>query len=127
MWATEDDDYGDLRISAASLAVDAGNNAAVPAGITTDLDGNARFVDVPTADDVGSGTAPIVDIGAYERQHLVGDVNGDWVVDVIDLLWLIDTFGKAAGDPGYNSACDFNHDGTVDVIDLLDMIGNFGK
>ncbi len=139
-WGTADDVLADLRLAAGSPCIDAGSNADVPADaadlngngnvtepLPYDLAGNPRFVDDPTAPDTGIGTAPIVDIGAYERQHLIADVDGDWRVDVIDLLWLIDTFGKSAGDPAYNAACDFNGDGAVDVIDLLVMIDNFGK
>jgi len=51
---------GDLRLQLTSPAIDAGNNAAVPPGVTTDLDGNPRFVDF-----TGRGNA-IVDMGAYE-------------------------------------------------------------
>ncbi len=58
---------GDYRLAAGSPAVDAGNNAAVPVGVTTDLAGAARFVDDPTKADTGAGTPPIVDMGAYER------------------------------------------------------------
>ena len=65
-WGTSDDYYGNLSISAASPVVDAGSNAAVPASITTDFAGNPRFQDVPTTPDTGQGTAPIVDMGAYE-------------------------------------------------------------
>jgi len=66
-WRTADDDYGDLRLQANSPCIDAGRNAALPSGITTDLAGNPRFADVPTVPDTGSGTPPIVDMGAYER------------------------------------------------------------
>jgi len=59
---------GELRLQLTSPAIDAGNNAALPSGITTDLDGNLRRVDIPTVTDSGSGTAPIVDMGAYEAQ-----------------------------------------------------------
>jgi hypothetical protein len=48
---------GDLRLQACSPAINVGNNAAVPGGITTDLDGNPRIYD--------NG---IVDMGAYEYQ-----------------------------------------------------------
>jgi autotransporter-associated beta strand protein len=65
-WRTVDDDYGDLRLRPSSPCIDAGNNSAMPAGITTDLAGNPRFVDVPGVVDTGSGTAPLVDMGAYE-------------------------------------------------------------
>ena len=56
----------DLRLQGNSPAIDAGDNSAVPAGMTTDLDGKARFVDVESVPDTGSGVAPIVDMGAYE-------------------------------------------------------------
>ena len=62
---------GNLRLQLTSPAIDAGNNAAVPAGITTDLDGNPRFVDIPTVPNTGSGTPPIVDMGAYETQDTI--------------------------------------------------------
>ena len=57
-----------LRLQLISPAIDAGNNAAVPASVTTDLDGKPRFVDIPTVTDTGSGTPPIVDMGAYEAE-----------------------------------------------------------
>lgn len=57
---------GDYRLGASSPAIDAGNNGVVPAGVTLDLDGNPRFVDDPSVADTGNGTAPLVDIGAYE-------------------------------------------------------------
>ncbi len=61
---------GNLRLMLDSPAIDAGNNAAVPAGVTTDLDGNPRFVDIPTIPDTGNGTPPLVDMGAYEAQYV---------------------------------------------------------
>jgi hypothetical protein len=57
---------------------------------------------------------------------LVGDVNGDGCVDVVDLLYLVDAFGSVTGDANYDAACDFNSDGSVDVIDLLYMVETFG-
>lgn len=54
------------RLQMASPCIDAGNNQAVPAGITTDLDGTARFLDDPAVADTGLGVPPIVDRGAYE-------------------------------------------------------------
>lgn len=77
---------GDLRLQSGSPAIDAGNNDAVPAD-THDLDGDsdtseplpydfdnqARFWDMPLADS-GNGTAPIVDIGAYESEISLTEV-----------------------------------------------------
>jgi hypothetical protein len=60
-----------LRLQLSSPAIDAGNNAAVPITVTTDLDGNERFEDIPTVPDTGNGTPPIVDMGAYEAQDTI--------------------------------------------------------
>jgi predicted outer membrane repeat protein len=62
-WGTADDDYGDLRLQITSPCIDAGSNAGVPAGVTTDLAGNARIIDIPGIHDPGA----IVDMGAYEH------------------------------------------------------------
>jgi len=68
-WGTADDDYGDLRLQYGSPVIDAGDNTAPGlAGITTDLGGKPRFYDVPEITDTGVGPAPVVDMGAYERQ-----------------------------------------------------------
>jgi len=70
----------DYRLSIASPCIDAGANASVPPDlfdldgdanqaepIPLDFDGFARFVDVPSVPDTGSGSAPIVDMGPWER------------------------------------------------------------
>ena len=63
-----DPDNGNFRLSPGSPSIDAGDNTAVPLEITTDLDGNPRFVDDPDTPDTGNGDPPIVDMGAYELQ-----------------------------------------------------------
>ncbi|MCU0780787.1 MAG: choice-of-anchor D domain-containing protein [Akkermansiaceae bacterium] len=55
-WRTADDG---LRLQAGSPGIDTGSNILVPAGVTTDLLGNPRFIMV-------SATFPVVDRGAYE-------------------------------------------------------------
>jgi predicted outer membrane repeat protein len=64
---TPDDD---LHLTCSSPALDGGDNSAVPAGVTTDLDGNPRFrgLGEPVVD------KPPVDMGPYEEQDY-----GDWV------------------------------------------------
>jgi hypothetical protein len=60
---------GDYHLASGSRCADAGNNAAVPGVSTIDLGGASRIEDDPIAADTGAGTAPIVDIGAYERPN----------------------------------------------------------
>lgn len=74
---------------------------------------------------VGSGISP----QGLQRGYLLtpigpGDVNGDGVVNVADLLALINSWGQcpAQGD----CFADFNNDGIVNVADLLLLIENWG-
>jgi hypothetical protein len=65
-------------------------------------------------------------VSAVNTLSVAGDVDGDSHVDVVDLLYLVDSFGTIQGDPLYDPCCDFNIDGSVDVVDLLIMVENFG-
>ncbi|MCC7012488.1 MAG: right-handed parallel beta-helix repeat-containing protein [Planctomycetes bacterium] len=58
---------GDFRLGLSSPAIDAGSNAAA-IGLTLDLNGLARFVDDCARPDTGAGSAPLIDIGAFESQ-----------------------------------------------------------
>jgi hypothetical protein len=124
----EDQAGGDFQLGAGSPCIDAGNNAAVPAGVTTDLAGQPRFVDDPSVTDTGSGTPPIVDMGAYERQiavACVGDTNDSGAVDVDDLVAVILAWGDCPKPPASCDA-DVNDSGTVDVDDLVAVILAWG-
>ena len=52
---------------------------------------------------------------------VLGDVNGDGVVNVTDLLAIMDVWGPCTDCPA-----DLNGDGLVNVVDLLEVIGNWG-
>ena len=121
-WGTIDDDYGDLRLTSGSPCIDAADNTAVPKDITTDLDGNPRFVDDPDTPDTGFGNPPIVDMGAYEFQGAspcpwdCGDNDGN--VGIVDFLALLAQWGG----PG---SCDFDGGG-VGINDFLDLLAAWG-
>ncbi len=129
----QDNDY---RLAGGSPCIDAGSNAAVPADtvdldadgdamepLPLDLDGGARFVDVPGWPDTGPGTPPIVDMGAYEVWVVWGDVNCDGGVDFDDIdpfilaLGSHEAYGLAYPGCPYESA-DTNADGYVDFDDI---------
>jgi uncharacterized repeat protein (TIGR01451 family) len=65
---TADDD---LRLRGGSPAIDAGDNLALPAAATTDIQGSPRRVDDPSAPDAGLGGSPQIDMGAYEYQNVL--------------------------------------------------------
>ncbi|MCK4871421.1 MAG: right-handed parallel beta-helix repeat-containing protein [Phycisphaerales bacterium] len=106
---------GDYRLLVGSPCIDASDNLAVPAEITTDLDGNPRFHDDPGMDDTGNGDPPIVDMGAYEFQGespaCPGDLNGDGQRDQSDLGILLASYNIDAGG-------DIDGDGDTDQADL---------
>jgi predicted outer membrane repeat protein len=121
-WGTFDDDYGDLRLQAGSPCIDAGSNSAPLADMVTDLDGHGRFYNDPATPDCRwapgtCGTAPIVDMGAYE--FIAGDYDRDGDLDSADLAG----FQACVSGPGvpYSGDCtkaDLNHDGAVDLADF---------
>lgn len=135
---------GNYRLLATSPCIDAGHNWLLPQDVLDvngngsmielwplDFDGNPRVTDNPNVK--GSGCSPIaavVDMGAFETAGTphptpikLGDLNGDGVVDVSDLLVLLTSWG---GPHAGCSLADLNFDGFVDVQDLLILLGNWG-
>jgi hypothetical protein len=53
-----------------------------------------------------------------QAKSLVGDINGDGIVDDQDLHLFMCIYGKTIFDEGYNANADFNDDGRVDIRDL---------
>lgn len=98
----------------------------------TDLTGTARL-DWNVPANMGCGAHQILAIftgddplnassgGATLTVRLPGDVNGDNVVNDVDLLAVLFSFG------GFDSNADLNRDGTVNDADLLIVLFNFGS
>jgi hypothetical protein len=111
----------DNRIATCSPCVDAGDNTALPSPPpATDLAGNARFVDDPLVPDTGQGLPPIVDLGAYEYQaDCRADLSGDGVVNHVDLIILLSSYGSNAGG-------DLDCDGSTNLYDLAALLSAYG-
>ena len=76
-----------LSISATPVS-DRGDNAASMTHLLPDLDGEI-----------------------YLKTRNPADVNGDWVVNILDLVQVANSFGKSTPDP--------NGDGMVNILDLV--------
>ncbi len=118
---------GDYHLSAGSPCIDGADNTAVPAGVTTDLDGNPRFVDDLDTPDTGNpeGVNPIVDMGVYEFQYVSScpwDLDGSGDVGINDFLDLLAQWGTDPGGPP-----DFDGSGDVGITDFLALLGNWGS
>lgn len=132
---------GDFRLLPDSPCIDSASNALTPLD-SQDLDGDGdvteplpvdfaglpRFVDDPAIDDCpfaeDCGDAPIVDMGAFERQVATGDLDGDGVVGPADLAIILGNWGPCA-DPS-DCPADLDGDGVVGPIDLAVVLGNWG-
>ena len=129
------DDYGDLRLRSDSPAVDAGDNALLPAD-AYDLDGDGDM-DEPIPIDLAGNTRvrdgdgdelATVDMGAYEYFDLLfvpGDLNGDEVVNSGDLNIVRANWGRTV-DAGSLVDGDASGDGAVDSGDLNVIRANWG-
>jgi hypothetical protein len=69
-----------------------------------------------------SGSMNGVVVQSLNTARLMGDVNGDCVVDDADLLEVLFNFGATG-----NTSADVNCDGVVDDADLLIVLFNFGS
>ena len=48
-----------------------------------------------------------------------GDINGDGIVNTLDSIPFMNSFGKSSGQPGYNQAADLKVDGVIDIYDAI--------
>ena len=62
---------------------------------------------------------PDVDGEIYLKAKHPADVNGDWVVNILDLIQVANGFGQSAPDP--------NGDGAVNVLDLVFVAQQFSQ
>ena len=118
---------GDLRLSRASPALDAGHNWAIAPLAATDLLGNPRFAADTNDVDTGCGLPVVVDMGSYEFQGepfavKYGDVTGDGAVDIADQVRLLAAWG-----PCTEICClaDLDRDGFVGINDFLTLLAEW--
>ena len=73
--------------------------------------------------------------GQYRKcaiSPLQGDINGDGIVNMQDIVIAALAFGSSVGEPNvigepYNPDADLNNDGIIDICDLVIIAINFGK
>ena len=58
---------------------------------------------------------------------LRGDLNGDNVVDITDIMLIAQHWRAVEGDPDYNKGWDLNWDGVVDILDIMLVVKHWGE
>jgi len=58
---------------------------------------------------------------------LLGDINGDGVVNILDAILLAKAFGSRPGSPNWDPRADLNKDNVVNILDAIILALNFGK
>jgi hypothetical protein len=59
--------------------------------------------------------------------RIMGDVNGDGIVNMDDIMTIVSAFGSYSGHPRWNPDCDLNQHGIVDLSDIVAALMNYGK
>ncbi|HEY4675204.1 MAG TPA: PQQ-dependent sugar dehydrogenase [Candidatus Bathyarchaeia archaeon] len=58
---------------------------------------------------------------------LATDINGDGIVDIVDITIVATAFDSALGDPKYNAQADLDDNGVIDILDITMVAIDFGK
>ncbi len=99
-----------------SPCIDAGSNTAVTLGL------DDRTTRTDEAPDVG-----IVDMGyhAETSSRVRGDVDGNGIVNGLDLTAVISAWETEPGDPLWDPAADLDGNGVINGLDLTEVISNW--
>ncbi len=75
---------------------------------------------------IGGTSRNIVDVFYTSARTLIGDVNADFKVDILDAALVASAFDTRLGDAGFNAAADFDNNGQIDIVDVALLAANFG-
>lgn len=67
-----------------------------------------------------------LDDGAI-KVRILGDIDGDGKVDILDAIQFGNYFGLQQGDTNWNADADVNRDGKTNILDIIIVAENFGK
>ena len=62
-----------------------------------------------------------------QAEELVGDINGNGIVDIYDAVRFSFAFNSTPSDPRWDPDADLNKDGSVDIYDAIIFAGHFGQ
>jgi hypothetical protein len=66
-------------------------------------------------------------VGNVITVSIVGDVDGDFDVDISDVVKITAIYGLKRDDPRYNSNSDINGDGAITILDVVKCTAHYGQ
>jgi len=58
---------------------------------------------------------------------VLGDVDGDFDVDIFDIISIVNCYGSGEGEPEYIANYDIDGDGDIDIFDIVAACGHYGE
>jgi hypothetical protein len=105
----------------ATISFNATYGTIYPQTVGCDL----HLYDTILGDPTGQSIAHDTIDGYYAFVPIKGDLNGDGIVNILDLVKLAGKFGKTV--PPEDPIYDFNNDTKINILDAIIVAGNFGK
>jgi len=66
-------------------------------------------------------------IGGSITETIIGDVTGDYKVDIFDIYQFARAFDSTPEHPRWKPNCDLNNDGKINIVDIFHAARNYGK
>ncbi len=110
-------DFGDGNITTVS-------NATILHVYTTEAN---YTVTLTVTDSLGLQSNKTYTIRVSTTTPVLGDINGDGTVNILDAIILAKAFGSKQGSPNWDPRADLNKDNAVNILDAIKLAANFGK
>jgi len=66
-------------------------------------------------------------VGGIVTVTIPGDVDGDFDVDILDVVKITGIYGSKRGDPGFNPNSDIDDDGKITILDVVICTSHYGQ
>jgi len=74
-----------------------------------------------------NGVPPAVEVGGWNILRIEDDLNGDRIVNIIDVCIVARAFGSRPWDLNWKEITDLDKNGVIDIIDFTIVAEDFGK
>lgn len=66
-------------------------------------------------------------VGGSVTVTIQGDVDGDFDVDILDVVKITGVYGTKRGDAAFSANSDLNNDGIISILDVVRCTGHYGE